>query len=203
MGTKTSKIAVTRVTLIPCVESTNMHWTKRATSKVAGTLRRAISTPFCDPNEMAWRVNVLRWGLGFIYLWFGGLKMFPGLSSAELLAGSSIEIMTFGYLTPDLSLPLLGVWEAAIGLALLTGRFRRLAIVSLYAHVAGTLAPLVILPELTWSKPPIAASLEGQYIFKNMITIGGALVISAMNCSKDTSGCSTANLYYNRIIHGR
>jgi hypothetical protein len=73
-----------------------------------------------------------------------------------------------------------------IGLALVTGKFQRVAIISLYAHVAGTLLPLVILPELTWAKPPFAASLEGQYIFKNLVTIGGALVINAMTCTRNS-----------------
>jgi uncharacterized membrane protein YphA (DoxX/SURF4 family) len=127
--------------------------------------------------------------LGFIYLWFGGLKFFPGLSPAEQLAGTSIEMMTLGYVAPALSLPLLGVWETAIGMALLSGRFQRPAILSLYLHVGGTLLPLVLLPDVTWSAPPIAASLEGQYIFKNLITIGAALVVGAMTRSECASGC--------------
>ena len=149
------------------------------------------ASPACSRNTLMWRVSILRWALGSIYLWFGGLKLFPGLSSAEHLAGATLEIMTFGYLTPDLSLPVLGLWEAAIGLALLTGVFQRLAVISLYLHAAGTILPLFLLPELTWSTPPIAASLEGQYILKNLVTIGGALVISAMTCSNATDSCET------------
>lgn len=117
-------------------------------------------------------------GLGFIYVWFGLLKLFPGLSSAEAIAGASIELMSFGHLQPEVSLPILGLAEAMIGAALLTDRFLRLAILSIYFHVAGTLVPLVLLTEMTWSRPPIAASLEGQYIFKNVVTVGAALVIS-------------------------
>jgi uncharacterized membrane protein YphA (DoxX/SURF4 family) len=147
------------------------------------------ASPACSRNTLMWRVNVLRWTLGFIYLWFGGLKLFPGLSSAEYLAGTTLEMMSFGYLTPDLSLPLLGLWEAAIGLALLIGKSQRVAVISLYLHAAGTVLPLFLLPELTWSKPPIAASLEGQYIFKNLITIGAALVIGAMTCSNSLGRC--------------
>lgn len=137
----------------------------------------------CHQNKLNWSVNFLRWGLGFIYLWFGALKFFPNLSSAEHLAGATIEMMSFGYLMPDISLPLLAVWETTIGLALLTGKFERAAVLSLYFHVAGTFATLVLLPEQTWSTPPFAASLEGQYIFKNLVTIGAALVINA------TQGC--------------
>lgn len=139
----------------------------------------------CQKNKINRSINFLRWGLGFIYLWFGALKFFPNLSSAEHLAGATIEMMSFGYLTPHISLPLLAIWESAIGLALLTGKFERVAILSLYFHVAGTLAPLVLMPEQTWSTPPVAASLEGQYIFKNLVIIGAALVINAtQECRK-------------------
>ena len=152
------------------------------------------ASPACSRNTLMWRVDILRWALGFIYLWFGGLKLFPGLSSAEHLAGTTLEMMTFGYLTPAFSLPLLGLWEAAIGLALLTGKFQRGAVISVYLHAAGTILPLFLLPELTWSTPPIAASLEGQYIFKNLVTVGGALVISAMTCSTAPDSCEAKML---------
>ncbi|HMS39774.1 MAG TPA: DoxX family protein [Pyrinomonadaceae bacterium] len=143
------------------------------------------ASPACEKQKINWGVNILRWGLGFIYLWFGVLKFFPQLSSAEQLAGTTIELMTFGLLKPAVSLPLLALWETAIGLALLTGKYQRIAVFSLYFHVAGTLLPLVLLPDQTWSLPPFAASLEGQYIFKNLVTVGAALVINASDgCRK-------------------
>lgn len=148
-------------------------------------LRQMNPPPACEKTLINRRVDFLRWSLGFIYLWFGALKFFPNLSSAENLAGETLQIMTFGYLMPHISLPLLALWETAIGLALLTEKFQRAALISLYFHVAGTLVPLVLLPEQTWSYPLLAASLEGQYIFKNLITIGAALVINAaQGCRK-------------------
>jgi hypothetical protein len=59
----------------------------------------------CNRSKINRRVNFSRWGLGFIYLRFGVLKFFPNLSSAEGLTEATIEIMTFGYLTPRISLP--------------------------------------------------------------------------------------------------
>ncbi len=93
------------------------------------------ASPACEKQKINWGVNILRWGLGFIYLWFGVLKFFPQLSSAEQLAGTTIELMTFGLLKPAVSLPLLALWETAIGLALLTGKYQRIAVFSLYFHV--------------------------------------------------------------------
>lgn len=157
---------------------------KAGVSDLAAGASRHIRERFtgpsaCRPRDVSRSVGFLRRGLGFIYLWFGFLKFFPELSSAEHLAGATIEMMSFGVLAPHISLPLLALWETLIGLALLAGKFRRAAVYSIYFHVAGTFAPLFLLPEITWSAPPFAASLEGQYIFKNLITIGAALVINA------------------------
>jgi uncharacterized membrane protein YphA (DoxX/SURF4 family) len=139
----------------------------------------------CRPKSINRSVNFLRWALGFIYLWFGALKFFPGLSSAEGIAGATIELMTFGIVQPNISLPLLALWETLIGLALLTGKFRQAALFSLYFHVAGTMLPLLLLPGQTWSAPPFAATLEGQYIFKNLITVGAVLVINAAESCRE------------------
>ena len=139
----------------------------------------------CERNLINRSVSRLRWGVGFIYLWFGVLKFFPNLSPAESLAEATLQIMTFGYVPPQISLLLLALWETAIGLALLTGKFRRLAIISLYFHVAGTFFPLFLFPDQAWITPLVAASLEGQYILKNLIILGAALVINAAEgCDK-------------------
>lgn len=146
-------------------------------------LRKFNPPPTCERNLINRNVSRLRWALGFIYLWFGLLKFFPNLSPAESLAGATLQIMTFGYVPPQISLLLLALWETAIGLALLTGKFQRVAIISLYFHIAGTFFPLFLFPEQTWNTPLVAASLEGQYIVKNLITLCAALVINA------TDGC--------------
>ena len=41
-------------------------------------------------------VSLLRIALGVVFLWFGALKLVPGLSPAEDLAGRTIEALTFG-----------------------------------------------------------------------------------------------------------
>ncbi len=145
--------------------TTNLTDTDKIDNRTAGIasifFKRLTEPSVCQRGKINRRVNFLRRGVGFIYLWFGILKFFPNLSSAEHLAGTTIEMMTFGYLIPSVSLPLLAVWETAIGAALLTGKFQRAAILSLYFHVAGTLLPLVLLPEQTWNTPLVSASLEG------------------------------------------
>ena len=43
----------------------------------------------------------------------------------------------------------------------------------------GTALPLVLLPEVSWKTFPLVPTLEGQYIIKNLVIIGSALVLGA------------------------
>jgi hypothetical protein len=71
----------------------------------------------------------------------------------------------------------LAVWEMLIGLGFLTGRYMRLTILLLFAQMGGTILPLFVLPEVVWTSFPFGLTLEGQYIIKNMVIIGSALVL--------------------------
>jgi hypothetical protein len=70
-------------------------------------------------------ITLLRISLGIVFLWFGALKFFPGLSPAQELAGRTIQTLTFGLLAPDTAVLILAVWECLIGLGLLLGVFLR------------------------------------------------------------------------------
>jgi len=124
-------------------------------------------------------VPVLRIGLGVVFLWFGALKFFPGTSPAETLAARTIEELSGGAIGPGVSLPVLATWESLIGLGLLAGRFMRATLFLLALQMLGTLTPLVIFPAETFSTFPIAPTLEGQYIIKNVVLIGAAMVVGA------------------------
>ena len=126
-----------------------------------------------------WGVPVLQFGLGIVFLWFGALKFFPGASPAEALAARTIEVMSFGLIGPSVSLPVLAVWESLIGLGLLTGRYLRATLFLLALQMLGTLTPLLFFPDETFSIFPFAPTLEGQYIIKNVVLIGAAMVVGA------------------------
>jgi len=119
-------------------------------------------------------IRLLECSLGLIFLWFGFIKFFPGLSpEQELIA------RTLPFLSPALVMPALAVVESAIGLGLLFGRFKRLTLLLLFGQMGGTVLPLILLPDLVWHTFPFALSLEGQYIVKNLVLIGAGLVIGA------------------------
>lgn len=124
-------------------------------------------------------VPVLRIGLGINFLWFGLLKFFPSASPAEDLAARTIEALSGGLVGPALSLPLLATWESLIGLGLLTGIWMRATLFLLAVQMLGTLTPLVLFPSETFTTFPIAPTLEGQYIIKNVVLIGAAMVVGA------------------------
>ncbi|MEO5941457.1 MAG: hypothetical protein ABIZ72_10600, partial [Candidatus Limnocylindrales bacterium] len=77
------------------------------------------------------------------------------------------------------SLPALAAWESLIGLGLLTGRFLRATLFLLAVQMIGTLTPLILFPAETFTRFPIAPTLEGQYIIKNVVLIGAAMVVGA------------------------
>ena len=124
-------------------------------------------------------VPVLRIGLGFVFLWFGVLKFFPGASPAETLAARTIEQLSGGMIGRDISLPILATWESLIGLGLLAGRFMRATLLLLLIQMLGTLTPLVLFPNETFTSFPLVPTLEGQYIIKNVVLIGAAMVVGA------------------------
>jgi uncharacterized membrane protein YkgB len=119
-------------------------------------------------------IGILRIALGIVFLWFGALKLFPGLSPAEDLVRATVP-----FLPGALFLPVLAIWEMVIGLGFLTGRALRLTILLLFLQMPGTLAPVLLLPEQVFTAFPFGLTLEGQYIVKNLVLIAAALVIGA------------------------
>lgn len=124
--------------------------------------------------------RLLRVSLGIVFLWFGVLKFFPGLSPAQDLAGRTIEVLSLGIVKPNISLPLLAAWECIIGLGLITGLFMRATILLLMLQMVGTLTPIVLFPAEVFVKPPYAPTLEGQYIIKNLVLMSAAIVLGAL-----------------------
>jgi uncharacterized membrane protein YkgB len=124
-------------------------------------------------------IPAVRIALGIVFLWFGALKFFPNLSPAEFLAARTVERLTLGAVQPDISLPVLAAWESVIGIGLILGRWLRGILFLLAVQMAGTFTPLVLFPEETWTVFPFVPTLEGQYIIKNIVLIGAAMVVGA------------------------
>ncbi len=115
--------------------------------------------------------SILRISIAIIFIWFGLLKPL-GLSPAESLVRGTVY-----WLDPDFFVPFLGWWEVAIGVTLLFRPLIRIAILLLFLQIPGTFLPLILLPDVTFVHVPYALTVEGQYIIKNLVIIGAALVL--------------------------
>ncbi len=124
-------------------------------------------------------IVLLRISLGIVFLWFGTLKFFPGLSPAEGLAVRTIERITFGWMPAETALWVLAAWESLIGLGLIFGVFMRATLLLLFAQMIGTISPVFFFSGEVFKVVPYAPTLEGQYIIKNLVIISAAVVIGA------------------------
>lgn len=131
-------------------------------------------------NWMArYGIVLLRISLGIVFFWFGVLKFFPDLSPAQDLATRTINIISFGLITPNVSIILLAIWECTIGLGLIFGIFMRATLLLLFLQMLGTITPVFFFPQEVFTRIPYAPTLEGQYIIKNIVLISAGLVIGA------------------------
>ncbi|HEY4507807.1 MAG TPA: hypothetical protein VJJ47_02965 [Candidatus Paceibacterota bacterium] len=117
-----------------------------------------------------------RFGLFLVFFWFGALKV-VGLSPASPLVQQlferTIPVMEFGTF-----IVLFGALECLIGLLFLWRGAERVAIPLLFVHMATTLGPLLLLPEVTWTGFMVP-TLEGQYIIKNVLLVAAAVGIAS------------------------
>ena len=124
-------------------------------------------------------ILMLRLSIGFIFLWFGGLKFFQGLSPAEDIAIRTIDTITFGWFQEPLIIYGLAVWEVLIGIGLLFNIFLRETLLLLYVQMIGTFLPVFLFPEEVFQVAPYSLTLEGQYIIKNVVFISAGIVLGA------------------------
>ncbi len=138
---------------------------------------RALSY-FLMPHAL----SILRWTLGAIYFWYGMLKVL-GLSPVEELvfhATHWIGVHNF--------IIFLGFWEIVIGVCLCIKRLMRFGIILLLIQFPGTFLPLFLNPEDCFTVIPFGLTLEGQYIFKNLVFLAATLVlISSLHKHREPS----------------
>ncbi|MCB0705586.1 MAG: DoxX family membrane protein [Saprospiraceae bacterium] len=119
--------------------------------------------------------DILAISIGIVYLWFGALKFFPGISPAEDLAKDTISALTFHLIPASVSIILLAIWETMVGVLLIFNLFRRQTILFALIHMVCTFTPLFLFPDLVFNKFPFQLTFVGQYIFKNLIIIAALL----------------------------
>ena len=129
---------------------------------------------------VAHSVTVLRIAVGAVFLGFGVLKFFPGVSPAENLTQATTHLLSFGLVSDGVSIVAIATLECFIGISLIAGRWMRAAIWLLAIQFVGILSPLVLLPERLFAGPSGAPTLEGQYVLKDVILVAAGMVIAAV-----------------------
>lgn len=128
---------------------------------------------------IAHSIAILRVSLGAVFFAFGLLKFFPGVSPAQDLVEHTTDILTLGLVPGPVALVGVAALECAIGLCLISGRGLRAAVYLLSVQLIGILSPVVLLAARLFDGPHGAPTLEGQYVLKDVILVGAALVIAA------------------------
>lgn len=143
-----------------------------------------------DPIIIGWMSRnglfLLRISIGIVFVWFGVLKFFPGVSSAQDLAIRTIEMLTFGLVPEVIIINGLALWEVVIGIGLISGKFMREILLLLFLQMIGTFTPIFLFPSEVFNHIPYAPTLEGQYIIKNIVIISAAIVLGGAVRSRAT-----------------
>ena len=126
---------------------------------------------------MKLKLQLLTISIGIIYILFGFLKFFPNVSPAESIGADTVYAITGGVISYKTGYFLLALLEVVIGLALVSGKLLKWAILAALAHMICTFVPFMMFPDLTLNSEVLAPTLLGQYILKNVILVFALIVI--------------------------
>jgi uncharacterized membrane protein YkgB len=138
-----------------------------------------------DTGRDALAIDVLRWTMVLIFLWFGGMKF--AAYEAEGVAGIARDYWAFFWLYPLFGVAgasaVIGIIEISTGLLLALGQ--RIALASLVGGVMGvvtfliTLSFMLIAPtawEEGYGFPALGSS--GQFLIKDIVLLATCLLLA-------------------------
>lgn len=117
---------------------------------------------------------LLRCAFGIVFVWFGALKVIGASPVGDFVAG------TLPWFDRAWLVPVVGLVEVAIGVALITGRHLFLVCGVLVGHLAGTFLSLLMQSEVAFQGGnPLMLAASGEFVVKNLVYIAAALVLAA------------------------
>jgi uncharacterized membrane protein YphA (DoxX/SURF4 family) len=117
---------------------------------------------------------LLRGSLGITFAWFGALK----LAGEPTLPASLIAAIT-PFLDPNLSVPLVGAFEVALGAGLLVGRFLPVVLAGVALQLSGTFLVPLLRPDVAFvDGNPLLLSVEGEYVVKNLVLLAATAALA-------------------------
>ena len=119
-------------------------------------------------------IRLLRLALGTVFVWFGVLKVAGVSPVAELVA------QTVYWVRPETFMPILGLWEIAVGAGLLFGAALRLTLFLFWLQLAGTFLVLIVRPDIAFQHGnPLLLTTEGEFVIKNLVLIAAGLAVGS------------------------
>jgi len=116
---------------------------------------------------------LLRFSLGLVFVWFGALKIAGRTPVATLIA------RTIPFFDRTWFVPMLGVFEVLLALALIVGRGLRWVVAIMVAHLCGTFMVFVTQPGMAFQHGnPLLLTEDGEFVLKNLVLIAAALVLA-------------------------
>lgn len=127
-------------------------------------------------------LRLLRYSMALIYFWFGILKVI-GISPVEefvLRSSSWVPVPHF--------VIVLGIFEMVIGICLFWKPLLRIGLALLFLQLCGTFLTIFLIPEDIFTIIPYGLTLEGEFVFKNLILFSVGLVLaSSLNSDNSPS----------------
>lgn len=124
-------------------------------------------------------ITMIRLTLGYIYLHFGLLKLYPDFSPAEILADYTVQLMTLHLFDFYWAQKIVAIMEILVGLALIFNVFMRWVGVVYFFHILCTFLPLFLMPEFLFTMAPFGFQVEGQYVIKNVVLVAAGWALFA------------------------
>lgn len=119
-----------------------------------------------------------RFSIALAFFWFGALKL-AGASPAIPLISA-----TFFFLPASPVVLFLGTLEVVIAVTFLIPRFHRFGVGLLLCHLVGTFLSFITAPARCFVHAPFLLTTEGEFVIKNLILIGTALLLLAAELPK-------------------
>lgn len=119
-------------------------------------------------------IPTLRLALATTYIWFGSLKLFGVSPVADLVAKST------PMLPKEVSVPMVGCMEVAIGLGLFFKVALRRTLGLFVFQMAGTFLPVLMSPEEIFRNGnPFLLTERGEFILKNVVLLAAGMAVGS------------------------
>lgn len=121
-----------------------------------------------------WSIIALRISVAIVFVWFGALKVFDVTPVTDLVGN------TVYWVDPDWFVPVLGVVEVFVGVALLFRVLLRPVLALFALQMAGTFLVMIVLPEVAFQDGnPLLLTVEGEFVVKNLVLLAAGMVVGA------------------------